>query len=370
MHGQRSQKPHLEGPSDFGPRSRKSLFSSPSSSKKMENPGSRQKNSASTSNPSADPQADSTLPHLPNLEQPEIPAGPGGPPIITHNTNPFALMVDHLARLQQNQEDLARTVTNLANQGQNTPPRQQPIVPLKDFYDPSNYEERPGVVIPQGDFEIKPAILNLIKHFHGLPREDPFCHLEELTVLAQTTRSRQVQEDMWLMRLFPLSLKDKASHWFRTVGRPITTWPQLKSAFLKKFFPIGRTNALRRSITTFQQKIGEPLHEAWERFQELLRSCPHHEIPQWQLLQIFYHGLEDQLKRFVDASCGGNFLNKDAESAYLLFEEMSENSFNMTSMDTFGRSQNPRHGVPEIDSKSTSVLVTQDDLYMLGQRLD
>ena len=72
----------------------------------------------------------------------------------------------------------------------------------------------------------------------------------------------------------------------------------------------------------------------------------------------------------MDASCGGNFLNKAAESAYLLFEEMSENSFNMTSMDTFGRTQNPRHGVHEIDSKSTSVPITQDDLYMLAQRLD
>jgi hypothetical protein len=93
-------------------------------------------------------------------------------------------------------------------------------------------------------------------------------------------------------------------------------------------------------------------------------------LQQWQLVQIFYYGLEDQLKRFVDASCGGNFLNKDVKSAYLLFEEMSENSFNMTSMDTFGRSQNPRHGVHEIDSKTTSIPVTQDDLYMLAQRLD
>jgi hypothetical protein len=277
-------------------------------------------------------------------------------------------MADQINKLNSNQQTLTRNIQNLANPRPNPPPRQQPVVPLKDFYDPSYYEERPGVVIPEGDFEIKPAVLNLIKHFHGLPREDPFSHLEELTLLAQTTRSRNVQEDIWLMRLFPLSLKDKAAYWFRTIGRPITTWPQLKSAFLKKFFPIGRTNSLRRSITTFHQKSGETFHDSWERFQDLLRSCPHHEIPLWQLVQIFYHGLEDQIRQFVDASCGGNFLNKDAESAYDLFEEMSENSFNQASMNTFCRTQNPQFGVHEIGTQS--IPVTQDDLQLIAQKLD
>jgi hypothetical protein len=81
---------------------------------------------------------------------------------------------------------------NLANQGQNPPPHQQLVVPLKDFYDPSNYENIPKLVIAEGDFEIKPAILNLIKHFHGLPMEEPFNHLKELTLLTQMTHSHNV----------------------------------------------------------------------------------------------------------------------------------------------------------------------------------
>ena len=328
MHGRRSQNPHLEGPFDFAPHAKRPLFLS-SSPEKMETQQNRSTDpSTSTSNPTSNPNSNpstqnpttSNFPHLelPNLELPHTQHQDPLPDLLK-------LMADQINKLNSNQQTLTRNIQNLANPRPNPPPRQQPVVPLKDFYDPSYYEERPGVVIPEGDFEIKPAVLNLIKHFHGLPREDPFSHLEELTLLAQTTRSRNVQEDIWLMRLFPLSLKDKAAYWFRTIGRPITTWPQLKSAFLKKFFPIGPTNSLRRSITTFHQKSGETFHDSWERFQDLLRSCPHHEIPLWQLVQIFYHGLEDQIRQFVDASCGGNFLNKDAESAYDLFEEMSEN---------------------------------------------
>jgi hypothetical protein len=242
--------------------------------------------------------------------------------------------------------------------------RMQGVQPLKDFYDPSNYGERPGVQIPAGDVEIKPQVLSLIKHYHGLGSEDPFQHLEDLTTLVQTTKSRNVNEEQMIMRLFPHSLRDKAAHWYRTIGRPITTWNELKSAFLKKFFPVGRTNALRRAITTFTQRPGEQFHVAWERFQDLLRRCPHHEVPKWQLVQIFYHGLNEQLRNHVDASCGGNFLNKDADSAHDLFEEMSENSINHASMDTFNRSQQPRSNVNEVhDSHSF-------DMELICNKLD
>jgi len=53
------------------------------------------------------------------------------------------------------------------------------------------------------------------------------------------------------------------------------------------------------------------LHESWERFKELLRSCPHREVPQWKLIQSFYSGLDEHNRQMVDASCGGNFFVED-----------------------------------------------------------
>ena len=100
----------------------------------------------------------------------------------------------------------------------------------------------------------------------------------------------------------------------------------MQKEFLKKFFSIGKLTALRRAITTFSQNINEQLHESWERFKELLRSCPHHEVPMWQLVQSFYSGLDDHNRQMVYASCGGSFLYKTPEEAWELFEHLSENS--------------------------------------------
>ena len=88
------------------------------------------------------------------------------------------------------------------------------------------------------------------------------------------------------------SLKDKAKHWLNTLEpNSITTWAQLQQEFLKKYFPRGKTNQFRRAITTFAQLDGEQFHESWERLRDLIRKCPHHAVPKWQLVQAFYEGL-------------------------------------------------------------------------------
>ncbi|NAW23538.1 hypothetical protein FGF82_23740, partial [Salmonella sp. gx-f9] len=46
-----------------------------------------------------------------------------------------------------------------------------------------------------------------------------------------------------------------------------------------KYFPPNKNAKLRNEITTFQQMDDESLYEAWERYKELLRKCPHHGIP-------------------------------------------------------------------------------------------
>jgi len=43
----------------------------------------------------------------------------------------------------------------------------------------------------------------------------------------------------------------------------------LSKAFLSKYFPLGKTTKLRTKITSFVQRDGESLYEAWERFKDL-----------------------------------------------------------------------------------------------------
>ncbi|XP_056685780.1 uncharacterized protein [Spinacia oleracea] len=63
-------------------------------------------------------------------------------------------------------------------------------------------------------------------------------------------------------------------------------------AFLEEFFPPTKTAEIRHKLTTFTQEPGESLREAWDRFKALQRSCPHHNIEKWFLVQIFYHGYD------------------------------------------------------------------------------
>nr|GEW96304.1 hypothetical protein [Tanacetum cinerariifolium] len=58
--------------------------------------------------------------------------------------------------------------------------------------------------------------------------------------------------------------------------RSILTWEDLVSKFINQFFPPSKTTYLRNEITNFLQKPNETFNEAWDRFKDLLRQCPHH----------------------------------------------------------------------------------------------
>ena len=53
----------------------------------------------------------------------------------------------------------------------------------------------------------------------------------------------------------------------------------MEDAFLRKYYSVGKTSAVRRAIREFSQGPGEVFYEAWERLRDLLRQCPHHGIP-------------------------------------------------------------------------------------------
>jgi hypothetical protein len=170
-------------------------------------------------------------------------------------------------------------------------------------------------------------------------------------------------EDALKMHLFIFALKDRAKHWFQSLEpNSITSWDQLQQVFLKQYFPIGRTNDTRRAITSVTQYEGEPFHETWERLKDLLRSCLHHAIPKWQLVQSFYDGLTESSRSIVDASCGGTFMLKSEDEAWAMFENLSNNSCQQASN---------RRRVPEPKApKTESLLEVRHSLDMATQVVD
>nr|GFC00669.1 reverse transcriptase domain-containing protein [Tanacetum cinerariifolium] len=67
---------------------------------------------------------------------------------------------------------------------------------------------------------------------------------------------------------------------------------------------------LRNEITNFLQKPNETFNEAWERFKDLLRQCPHHGFSELHQLDTFYNALNPNDQDALDSAAGGNFLDK------------------------------------------------------------
>ena len=117
----------------------------------------------------------------------------------------------------------------------------------------------------------------------------------------------------------------KAKQWFYANKDRNTTWDNCSTAFLAKFFPIGKTNALRGRISSFQQQHDESVPKAWECFQDYITKCPSHGMENWLLMLTFYHGLTNSTHETMDTTAGGAFLSLTIPDATTLVEKMASN---------------------------------------------
>ncbi|MQM08325.1 hypothetical protein Taro_041178 [Colocasia esculenta] len=183
--------------------------------------------------------------------------------------------------LAQPIDEIERFLHRMANQDRNQVARNvEEVAPrqMKEYFVPSDYQPSTFIrpEIPANHFEIKPGTIQMLPSFYGNPNEVPYRHIDEFLEIFSTVRIQNFIENASRLTLFPFSLKDKAKHWLGTIRRIIRTWPEMQQEFLKKFYPIDRTNTMRRAITGFSQHPGELMHESWERLKELFRKCPHH----------------------------------------------------------------------------------------------
>nr|GEU65382.1 reverse transcriptase domain-containing protein [Tanacetum cinerariifolium] len=66
------------------------------------------------------------------------------------------------------------------------------------------------------------------------------------------------------------------------------------------------------------------LQEAWDRFKEMLRACPHHGFSELTQIDTFYNGLTEQDQDSLNAAAGGNLLNKTTREALKIIENKSK----------------------------------------------
>ncbi|XP_062080494.1 uncharacterized protein LOC133785259 [Humulus lupulus] len=200
-------------------------------------------------------------------------------------------------------------------------------------------------------------MLQTVGQFSGMPTEDPHLHLRLFIEVSDSFKLPGVTKDALRIKLFPYPLRDRARAWLNSLpSDSVSTWQELAERFLMDYFPPTKNAKLRNKITSFQQLDEESLYEAWERFKELLRKCPHHGIPHCIQMETFYNGLNAHTRMVVDASANGALLAKSYNEAYEILERISNNNYQWpTSRLSTGRKVAGIHGVDAIFSLAAQV---------------
>ncbi|GJR94459.1 reverse transcriptase domain-containing protein [Tanacetum coccineum] len=231
-----------------------------------------------------------------------------------------------------------------------------------------------AIVLPEinaDHFEIKTNLLQLVQAnpFHGYERENPHAHINSFKRITSTLRFRDVPNDVIKLMMFPYSLEGAARLWYeKEPPNSILTWEDLVTKFVNQFFPPSKTTHLKNEISRFTQKFEETFSEAWERFKEMLRACPHHGFTELTQVDTFYNGLNENDQDSLNAAAGGNLLSKTTREALNIIENKSKvrysrNKSNVSRMNTTSRESKTDERIDKLaDQLSTLVEIVSKNI--------
>nr|GEX59536.1 reverse transcriptase domain-containing protein [Tanacetum cinerariifolium] len=146
--------------------------------------------------------------------------------------------------------------------------------------------------------------------YHGFERENPYTHINNFKRIASTLKFKDVPND-----------------------------EDLVNKFVNQFSLPLKTTHLKNEISRFTQRFKKTFGEAWERFKEMLRACPHYRFTELAQIDTFYNGLNDNDQDSLNAEAGGNLLSKNTREALQIIENKSKvcysrNKLNVSRMNT------------------------------------
>ncbi|GKB21260.1 reverse transcriptase domain-containing protein [Tanacetum coccineum] len=211
-----------------------------------------------------------------------------------------------------------------------------PVATMKDTLTMSELLQAPtegyrdAIVIPPilaKIFEIKVGLLSLVtsSQIHGFKRDDPHSYIRWFNKITSTLKYKNVPHDAIKLMLFPFSLEGAARIWIeKEPPHSIHTWEDLVFKFANYFFPPSKTRNLKNDIMNFQQRFDETFSEAWDRFKDLIRKCPHHGFLDLHQIDTFYNVLTKSDQDSLNAAAGGNLLNRTPRDALTIIEKEAD----------------------------------------------
>nr|GEX57657.1 reverse transcriptase domain-containing protein [Tanacetum cinerariifolium] len=167
--------------------------------------------------------------------------------------------------------------------------------------------------IQANNFGLKNDMIQQVQnccHFHGQPGDDVNKHLDKFLHVTQSIKVNGITDDALRLYLFPHSLTHHATAWFdRLTRNSITTFDQMASKFLSKYFPPSMVTKLRNEITNFRQLPDESLFEAWECYKLAIDRCPNHNMLPVTQIDTFYNGLTLRHHDTINVAAGDVLLD-------------------------------------------------------------
>nr|GEW91973.1 hypothetical protein [Tanacetum cinerariifolium] len=157
-----------------------------------------------------------------------------------------------------------------------------------------------AIVVPSilaEQFELKHSLINMMTsdQFFGLENDNPHDHIRWFNKITSTIKYKDVPISAIKLMLFPFSLAGAARRW------------------LEKEPP--------HSLHTWEDpRFDESFHEAWERYKDLLRVCPHHGFSELHKLDTFYNVLNPVDQDSLNAAAGGNLLERRTQDVFTVIE--------------------------------------------------
>ncbi|GJT61222.1 hypothetical protein Tco_1004755 [Tanacetum coccineum] len=129
-------------------------------------------------------------------------------------------------------------------------------------------------------FELKHSLINMMTsdQFFGLEKDNPHDHIRWFNKITSTIKYKDVPNHAIKLMLFPFSLAG----------------------------------------------FDESFHEAWDRYKDLLRACPHHGFTELHQLDTFYNALNPSDQDSLNSAAGGNLLERSTQDVLTIIENKSK----------------------------------------------
>ena len=150
----------------------------------------------------------------------------------------------------------------------------------------------------------------------------------------------------YILKLFLFSLKGDAKTWFNSLAPGCVHSPQgMIYYFSAKYFPAHRREPTLWEIYNFGQIKKEGLPDCWGWLLKLLKALPGHPLKKNEILDIFYNGLTDASRDYLDSCAGSVFTERTPDEAEILLNNMLTNENNWTLPEPIPKPTSKKRGV-------------------------